>query len=350
MDEGAIDQLFERVFVRAPQLQQFGLADATIYEDELPTFLEVNPRRLISAGRYHGFQKTRFFTPVRREPFIAVVPIQGAIGPGRKSRAVIAALRDFSRDARAKAVVLLVDSPGGSALTSDRIHREVVRLRETKAGRCLFWQCRGQWWLLRGGPCEFHRGAADDHHRQHSEWSRRAWWPRNCWRKLGVVSQVVKRTAHADMFSLARDLDDSESAILDGEADAFYESFVDLVASGRGLANDAVRQVARGRVWAGREAHARGLVDELGGLTQALDKARALAGNASLPPRYAELRRTHARPQDPPGQATTRLSRLEDYPARVLRGLNLTHAEWAVAALRGGEHLLAIAWNLPRIR
>jgi protease-4 len=71
---------------------------------------------------------------------------------------------------------------------------------------------------------------------------------------------------------------DEQHAHVEAEADLFYTDFVQRVADGRGMTVESVDAVARGRVWTGADALARGLVDELGGLRTAIDRAKALAG------------------------------------------------------------------------
>jgi protease-4 len=96
--------------------------------------------------------------------------------------------------------------------------------------------------------------------------------------KLGVGSDAVRTNANADAWSTNAPFTDEQHAQVEAETDLFYQDFVQRVADGRGLAVEAVQDVARGRVWTGADAHERGLVDELGGLRTAIRRAKLLAG------------------------------------------------------------------------
>ena len=96
--------------------------------------------------------------------------------------------------------------------------------------------------------------------------------------KLGVGSDSVRTNANADAWSSNERFTPQQQAHVEAEADLFYADFVQRVADGRGLAVAAVEEVARGRVWTGADARERGLVDELGGLRTAIDRAKVRAG------------------------------------------------------------------------
>ena len=96
--------------------------------------------------------------------------------------------------------------------------------------------------------------------------------------RLGVVTEVVKRGARADLFSATRRFDDGERDVVERELEAFYRTFVGVVARGRKKPVEEIEPLAQGRVYSGADAHAHGLVDELGGFEQALDALRARIG------------------------------------------------------------------------
>ena len=138
------EQVFERGILRAAEAREMGLCAETCYEDELPRLLTGEAEgKLGAAERYLRWAERRYFVPLRRQPYVAVVPIHGAIVPGRGrpglSRRPVAAqtptlqtIRAVGRDRRAVAGVIHVNSPGGSALSSDLIHREVRALAAIK--------------------------------------------------------------------------------------------------------------------------------------------------------------------------------------------------------------------------
>jgi protease-4 len=96
--------------------------------------------------------------------------------------------------------------------------------------------------------------------------------------RLGVGSDSVRTNENADAWSIDRPFTDEQHAHVEAEADLFYTDFVERVAEGRKLTVDAVESVARGRVWTGADALEHGLVDQLGGLRSAINKAKVLAG------------------------------------------------------------------------
>jgi protease IV len=95
---------------------------------------------------------------------------------------------------------------------------------------------------------------------------------------------TFKRGARADLHSLARPLEDSERAVIESEIDAFYSTFLGVVARGRKRSVEDIEKLAQGRVYSGTDAHAQGLVDELGGLDLALERATEMAGGSRLEP------------------------------------------------------------------
>jgi protease IV len=96
--------------------------------------------------------------------------------------------------------------------------------------------------------------------------------------KLGIHTEALTRGAHAGLMHPTRPLSDDERAVLQRELETIYRAFVDVVAAGRKKSFDEIDALAQGRVWSGADAHARGLVDELGGFDKALDLVRGRVG------------------------------------------------------------------------
>ena len=280
--------LFEVGVFRGQQAIDARLADALAYEDELPDKLGVDQKKIIEADRYLDFKEAKLFRPLRRRPYIAVVAVKGAISesgaPSGRRASIVAALRHARRDRRALGVLLWVDSPGGSAEASDLIHREVVRVKEKKPVVAYF----GEVAASGGYYVAAHANAIVAQ-------------PLGITGSIGVVSarlmasqlldrvgirtEVLRTGPHADLFSPHRPLTDAERALMNRELDAFYDSFVALVADGRGRPVEDIEPLARGRVWLAADAHRLGLVDELGGMDTALE---CLKANIDAPPRLRE--------------------------------------------------------------
>ena len=285
--------LFEVGVFRGQDAIDARLVDGLAYEDELPKKLGLERKKkektgLIEADRYLAYKEAKLFRPFRRRPYIAVVAIKGAISesgaPTGRRASIVAALRHARRDRRALGVLLWVDSPGGSAEASDLIHREVVRVKEKKPVVAYFGEVAAS-----GGY--YVAAHADAIVAQ----------PLGITGSIGVVSarlmasqlldrvgirtEVLQTGPHADIFSPHRPLTDDERALMNRELDAFYESFVALVADGRGRPVEEIEPLARGRVWLAADAHRHGLVDELGGMDTALDRLR---DSIDAPPRLRE--------------------------------------------------------------
>lgn len=265
------------------------LVDRLGYRDEV--LASVRERvgedaELLFADRWRPRRRLRL--PRRRRDHLALVEIRGGISSGRSrpgatggqagSDTVASQLRAALHDDRAKAVVLRVDSPGGSAVASEVIWREVCRVKEA------------------GKPVVVSMGdvAASGGYYVSCAATEIVALPATLTGSIGVLggkfvvtelldriglsTGTVQQGERARMWSARRGFDDAERERLDAELDAIYAGFVAKVAAGRGRTVAEIEPLARGRVWTGRDAYDRGLVDELGGLRDAARTARRLAG------------------------------------------------------------------------
>jgi protease-4 len=227
----------------------------------------------------------------KAKPTIAVVTLHGPIVSGRGGPQVLplgnssaggdtiaAALREAAADDDVTAIVLRVDSPGGSVTGSETIWREVNRVRDA------------------GKPIVASMGAVAASGGYYVSMSADAivanagtitgsigvvtgkLVARELKERLGVGSGAVRTNANADAWSINQPFTDEQRAHVEAEADLFYTDFVERVAAGRRLTVKDVDAIARGRVWTGADALERGLVDELGGLRTAIARAKVLAG------------------------------------------------------------------------
>jgi protease-4 len=191
---------------------------------------------------------------------------------------IAAALREAGADDDVSAVVLRVDSPGGSVTGSETIWREVVRLREAgkpvvasmgavAASGGYYVSMAADAIVANAGTITGSIGVITGKLIAHDLKER-----------LGVGSDSVKTNANADAWSVNKPFTEEQHAHVEAEADLFYTDFVARVADGRDMSVEAVDAVARGRVWTGADAKEHGLVDELGGLRTAVERAKVLAG------------------------------------------------------------------------
>src|SRR5215470_15533335 len=285
----------------AEQALEAGLVDALGYRDEVYAALRKQVGEdpvLLYLGRY---QRSRELAnrakqlAAPRQPAVALINATGAIRRGRNGRSpltgsamgsdsITAALRAAMADSHIRAVVLRVNSPGGSYVASDSIWREVVRIRN--AGKPLVVSMSDV--AASGGY--FISMAADAIVAQ----------PGTVTGSIGVISgkpvlsemlgkagvttDSIVLGEHAAMFSTSKPFTMQEWQIVDAWLDHIYADFTGKVAAGRGLSAERVHELARGRVWAGADAHERDLVDELGGLEEAADIARRRAGLPATAP------------------------------------------------------------------
>ncbi|HEX4956285.1 MAG TPA: S49 family peptidase [Thermoanaerobaculia bacterium] len=187
-------------------------------------------------------------------------------------------LRSLAEDDDVEAVVLRVDSPGGSALASDLILREVERLAEVKPVVASMGDvaASGGYYVVAKAPTIIAEAST-------LTGSIGVFGGKLVTRDfegqlLGITRDPQKRGVNADLYSSLNAYTPEQSAEMQAAVDRIYVTFLDHVATGRKMATGAVDAVAQGRVWAGSDARARGLVDELGGLERAIALAAERAG------------------------------------------------------------------------
>jgi len=194
---------------------------------------------------------------------------------------VARALDAVRKDDRVKAVVLRINSPGGSGTASETIWRAARRLAEKKplvaslanvAASGGYYAAVGADWIVADpstvtGSIGVFAGKFD---------------LSGLYEHLSVKRETLKRGARADLLSLDRRFTDEERKTLTDNLTALYEQFLSRIDETRGLELDAIRAVAEGRVWSGRDAKRHGLVDELGGFDAALREAMKRAGLTEL--------------------------------------------------------------------
>ncbi|MBL0940222.1 MAG: signal peptide peptidase SppA [Gemmatimonadaceae bacterium] len=213
---------------------------------------------------------------------IAVVYAEGDIVDGEGGEGMIGGaslsreLRKLRNNGKVKGVVLRVNSPGGSAIASEQIQRELslIKARKPVVVSMGSLAASGGYWISTAS------------HRVFAE-------PNTITGSIGVFSLVpnvkglankqgitfdtVKTGRYADLFTIARPRTDAELAVLQRGTDAVYDAFLMRVSTARSLSVDSVRAIAEGRVWSGARAVQLGLVDSLGGLTQAIRSVASLA-------------------------------------------------------------------------
>jgi len=272
----------------AAEAQAAGLVDKLGFRDQAYDAMRARTGgkpELLFADRWRPQRKIA--PPPHRRGHVAMVDVRGGITTGRTRRSpmgrqagsdtVSAQLRAAHDNDRASAVVLRVESPGGSAVASEVIWREVCRLREVRkpvivsmgdvaASGGYYISCPAE--VIVALPATLTGSIGVLGGKLVAD---------GLLERLGVSTGTVQQGAHALMYSSRRRFSDEERARFAATVDAIYNDFVAKVAEGRRRPVADVEAVARGRVWTGQDALEAGLVDELGGLRDAVRIARERA-------------------------------------------------------------------------
>lgn len=288
----AVRELIDQGLFMAREALGAGLVDQVAYEDEIPTLLEskLNPVHVITTEDYlhlrrRELRRTLLATDPKK---IALVTVDGAIKRGESrdggsgghavgSTSFAADLKQIREDENVAALVVRVVSPGGSGLASDLMWRELMRTREQKPVIISMGDvaASGGYYLALAGDKVFAEngtitgsigviaGKAVLH---------------DLYTKVGVTKEILTRGQRAALFSDYQVFSPQERERLDSEILSFYQDFLEKVAACRSLSLEAVEPNAQGRVWTGRQAWVRGLVDEIGGIEEALGEAKKRLG------------------------------------------------------------------------
>jgi protease-4 len=263
-----------------------GLVDAVAYEDEMAAQVmaadsPATPRRADvyfrsrEAGRHPQLQRGT----------IAVLRVHGPIATAPRwplervavEERVIAAARLARANPDVRGVIVHVDSPGGGAGASDRIHREISALAAIKPVIACMGNvaASGGYYVavaaheIVAQPTTITGSIGVISARIIAE---------PLFARLGIVTQILQRGAHARLLDPTLALDDDEKLVVDREVEGYYRAFVRVVAQGRGRTLEEIESIAQGRVWTGQDAHAKGLVDHLGGFDRAVEALRLRIG------------------------------------------------------------------------
>lgn len=269
---------------------RLGLVDDLAYEDQLD---EKGKLGISRTDRRIGSESYRHVSlesvGLAGGPRIAVINVVGLIASGRSgydplngpvagSDTITEYIRKARSDASVKAIVLRVDSPGGSSIASDVIWRELTLTRQGNTRPIVASMSD----LAASGGYYVAMAAPDIVAQPGTLTGSIGIYAGKIvmggtYEKLGMQVEALSIGKHAEMGSPVRPFNSDERAKLEGQLDVFYKQFVGKVATSRKMTPDAVDAVAQGRVWTGRQAKEKGLVDRLGGLESAIALAKERA-------------------------------------------------------------------------
>jgi protease IV len=309
LTEEAVRTAVERAPLHAEEAREVGLVDRLGYRDEV--YASVRERLPDARLKYvERYRKRPAASPAQRlasrhKPVVAVIQASGPIHLGRSrgqtplrgrsigSDGLGAALRAAREDDAVRAVVLRVDSPGGSYVASDAIRREMLAVREsgrTVVASMATVAASGGYYIsmpadtVVADPGTLTGSIGVLAGKQVI---------RDALERLGVRVESVSVGSQAEMFSTQREFTKDEWQRLETWLDRVYDDFTSKAAQDRRMEVGRLRDVAKGRVWTGADARRHGLVDELGGLEDAVDLACARAGIRRKDAQLKTLPRTH---------------------------------------------------------
>lgn len=274
----------------AQEAMDGGLVDHLAYRDEFDKRVEdsFGGGKNVSLRRYFSFGLPDETLDAERS--IAMIHAVGAIARGKSEDSpfggqssiggdtLAKAVRDAAEDANVDAILLRVDSPGGSYVASDTIWREVVRAKE-----------KGKPFIVSMGNAAASGGyfiamPADTIFAQPGTITgsigviSSKFIFEDALEKLGINWSTLTYGENGDIFTPSRDFDEAELERVNRSLDAIYEDFTTKAAAGREMSVEDIHAIAKGRVWSGADAKRLGLVDELGGLSDAIDHTKVLIG------------------------------------------------------------------------
>ena len=274
-----------QMLVRKPKdAVTYKLATALKYEDEVHSILkeklglkEDDQISTINATDLGGMAKSQNTTSSNR---IAVILAEGDIVDGNAEGAISSEkfakeIRKARKDENIKAIVLRVNSPGGSILASEVIWREMSEAKKVKPVIVSMGEVAASGGYYIAAPADTIVAQPNTITGSIGIFGILFNVQELVNDKLGVTTDVVSTGELSDFGNMARPLTEVERTIIQSSVEDGYETFISRVAEGRGMHPDSVRKVASGRVWTGTQAKARGLVDVLGGLDTAIGIAAA---------------------------------------------------------------------------
>ena len=283
--QDSLIRINHQMLVRKPKdAVTYKLATALKYEDEVHSILkeklglkEDDQIATINATDLGGMAKSKNITSSNR---IAVILAEGEIVDGNADGAISSEkfakeIRKARKDENIKAIVLRVNSPGGSILASDVIWREMSEAKKVKPVIVSMGEVAASGGYYIAAPADTIVAQPNTITGSIGIFGILFNVQELVNDKLGVTTDVVSTGELSDFGNMARPLSEVERTIIQSSVEDGYETFISRVAEGRGMHPDSVRKIASGRVWTGSQAKARGLVDVLGGLDTAIGIAAA---------------------------------------------------------------------------
>lgn len=290
-----LEQIMTQAPVAAVDVLAMGLIDSIGYGDEFDSYLE----QITSGAKPVSFNDYQVHGP-RPVPGerIALVQVVGTLTDNEtynatldgvvSARAIVQALQDAADRHSIKAIIVRVDSPGGTPMAADMIRRaiELARIQKPVIISMSNSAASGGYWMsvnadaiiAQPGTLTGSIGVFGGKLNLS-----------NMWKNLGVNWDTVGDKSADNMWSMNRPYGKDARARIETSMTRTYDKFIDLVSKGRDMKPQDVQELAQGRVWTGAQALENGLVDYLGGMDVATTRAKELAQIAKLRPVTLEI-------------------------------------------------------------
>lgn len=304
LPEDRVREIIDIGLIPATEAKKLGLVDTLAYEDEIKSLIAAGDQ-LVDVRIREDYRKEKPSTELdlfslmkmlsgpkpaaaSRQPRIALLTLEGSIsagsdptslltgGGGINSDRIVPIIHKLAADENVKAIVLRVDSPGGSALASDLIWRALESSGKPVVASMGDVAASGGYYISMGadkiyaepGTVTGSIGVLGGKIAIEGLMN-----------KLGVTTSVISRGKNSGVMSMTTPFTDSEREAMQRMLNETYDQFTKKAAAGRRMEHTALEALARGRVYTGRQAKDIGLVDQLGTLADAIAHARTLAGD-----------------------------------------------------------------------
>lgn len=291
IERSKLKEISDKMLVRNAKLSvEHGLIDSLLYYDqilsELRGRLELAADAKIKFVKYNKYRKSYKADNSLSSNEVAVIVADGTILPGNDNQGVIgghafaAEIRKARENDKVKAIVIRVNSPGGSFVASDMMWREVTLATKEKPviASMSDYAASGGYYLAMA--CD--TIVAQPHTITGSIGIFSVMFDASglLSNKLGITFDEVKTGEYGDMVTISRPLTAAEKNVWQTRTEEIYETFTSKAAAGRNMSQEDLKKVASGRVWTGVQAKERGLVDVLGNFNDAIEIAAEKAGVA----------------------------------------------------------------------
>ncbi|WP_215223459.1 signal peptide peptidase SppA [Echinicola shivajiensis] len=287
IDLEKLQNINDQMLVRKPQdAVDLGLIDGIWYDDQVKDLLR-DKMGISENGKIKTINITSINTSAKTENIaasdrVAVIIAQGEIVSGKvenalSSEIIAGEIKQARMNDNIKAIVLRVNSPGGSILASDVIWREMNEARKVKPVIASMSELAASGGYYISAPADTivaQPNTITGSIGIFGMWFNAKGLLNN---KLGITTDVAKTGEFSDFMNPTRALSEVEKNIIQNQIEDGYDTFIQRVADGRNMSKEAVLEVASGRVWSGMQAKEKGLVDVLGGLEDAIEIAAAKA-------------------------------------------------------------------------